>query len=493
MTTPSSLRQFAGLAGGKSLAMALNMVVTALVGRLVGPSGLGRWSLLLAAGTLLHTGLINWTHASTVRYGREEWERTRSLNRSLGARIPLLMMSMLLAAVVLALQPANWLQRWFGAEPTDLFKVALLAVSIWIAAEAKATLQATGRILWEAVLSPIVAVASVIGLAFLIYTEWRSLGVVVVVLGTIPTIGWGTAWIYSLAQSATVLRRLSVRDLPRHFRFGVPMLPAFAVGYVSDWGDHLLLRHFSSLADVGMFGIAYQLMIGMLAVNGLLTTVLLPRLIAREVRRPGATRVYVAREIPTLCVLWMLVTIWLVAVLPVGLRLAMGPAFAESTLVLMALFVAIPSSSIASLYSLLCNVQERLDVIFWFTLLMTGANLSISLLLIPTYGAFGAALGTALSYALYAALHVWYQHKTIGIQARAIWILWVIGLALGVTQLLVEPTIGLRVAWAAVASAVVVGVVRSCACVDPSLVERVLSGRLNLFARLVRRALVREK
>src|SRR6185369_5059449 len=126
----------------------IGLATTVLVGRLLGPEGLGQWTLIAAAGTLLHTTLINWTHPSTVRYGHEEWLRTRSLNRTLGMRLPLLISGLGCAVILVSLEPGRWLQRWFGVEPSAWWMVILFTLAVWLAAEAQATLQATERIAW---------------------------------------------------------------------------------------------------------------------------------------------------------------------------------------------------------------------------------------------------------------------------------------------------------------------------------------------------------
>ena len=128
------LSLFVALASGKALAVPLNLTTTVLVGWLLGPSGLGEWTLRAAAGTLIHAAFVNWTHPSTVRYGHEEWLRTRGLTRTLGARLPLLVLGVSMAVVVVVVEPAQWLQRGFGAEASDWWMVALFALSVWLAA-----------------------------------------------------------------------------------------------------------------------------------------------------------------------------------------------------------------------------------------------------------------------------------------------------------------------------------------------------------------------
>src|SRR5687768_2933766 len=99
------LGTFVAFGAGRAVATLSTVVVAALIGRLFGPDVLGRWTLIVAAGVLLHTGLVNWTHASTVRFGREEWARAASLRHTIAARMPLLATSFVLAAMLVIANP----------------------------------------------------------------------------------------------------------------------------------------------------------------------------------------------------------------------------------------------------------------------------------------------------------------------------------------------------------------------------------------------------
>ena len=108
------------------------------------------------------------------------------------------------------------------------------------------------------------------------------------------------------------------------------MLLGFAVGYLSDWGNHLLLRRQSSIETVGQFGLSYQMFSTMLAANGALSTLLLLRLVASPSRSDQASGRYVRDVEPTIFVLWALAATATVAVLPPLLTAAAGDRFAPA-------------------------------------------------------------------------------------------------------------------------------------------------------------------
>ena len=481
---------FFAFAGGKALAILFGVLAAVLVGRLIGPQGLGRWTLILAAGTLLHTALVNWTHASTVRFGREEWVRTRSLSRTLYGRLPLLASSIGLTLLLLVVQPADWLRRFFAISPSDWWMVSLCALSVWLAAEAQATMQATDRMMLQAILAPLVAALALLALLTLFWLGQRSLESTTVTLTVLPIAGWGGAWLHSLFRSNTRPTGLVLDDVWQLLRYAWPMLPGFALGYVSAWAGPLLLGRFSSVTEVGLFGMSYQFMIAAMSANGVLSTFLLPWLIRRETEAQGAMRDYVECVAPTLYALWMIGTMWLVAALPVGVMLLTGRGFDASIDSLLILLVAVPSNAVMSLFTVLFDVQRRLGRIVVYLLAATLANLAVCLVLIPVHGAAGAAIGTALSFIVGQVLYIWDQHRHLAAPAGRMWALWVVGLALGFGQLAVGAGTGMRTAWAILATAALLCVARIAGCIDGLLVSRLFAGRFTPIAALINLLLV---
>lgn len=484
-----SVRQVASLVGSKALSSLVLLLVTASIGRLLGPAQLGRWTLMVAAGAMLHTLFVNWTHAATVRYGREEWARSRSLQQTLTARLPILGASIGLVASLLVWPPFDWSQQWFGIAPGDRWLVALFAASLWITAEAQATVQAIDRLTWQAMAAPAIAMATALAAALLMLVETPSIVLAVLVVTAPAIAGWGLVWTAALrvGMAGGAIRRPA--HLGAHLAFGLPLIPTFALGYLSDWGDHLLLTRLTSVAEVGVFALSYQFLAAIMAANGVITTVLLPRLIAAQIERPRALQDYLATEAPTICALWMLPMVWVVALLPIAVAILAGSAFVASPLVLLALLAAIPASVLTSLYTVLFNVEARTGRASFYILMVTSANLVASLLLIPRLGAFGAAAGTTLSYLLAQALYIRDQHHLLGVPSRRIWLLWTAGLLVGLSQVAAGADVAARLLWAATATAGLIAAIRFGRCADGVLIRRLFAAHPGL-GQLAARVLV---
>ena len=105
-------------------------------------------------------------------------------------------------------------------------------------------------------------------------------------------------------------------------------------------------------------------------------------------------------------------------------------------------------------------------------------------------GAMGAAVGTVVSYVVYQALYVWDQHRSLSVPSLRTWTLWTSGLVLGVAQLAAGSGIGMRIAWAIVATGTLAAIVRTVKCADGRLLDRLFAGPLDPIGGMIKRVLV---
>lgn len=483
-----ALLTFAAIGLAKGINVASSLVITIVIGRDLGAAGLGRWSLVIAAATMLHTVLVAWTQPSIVRFGAEEWVRRGTLHDTLAGRAPLVLTSVTVAALVVAFDPAGLLQRLFGASSGDIRAIAAYLLGLWVAAEAQAVLQATNRLLLQARLTPLVVVLSLASLVVLRWTERLTVDTAVIAVAAASTVIWLPAWLAVLARAGVRVVVPPAAEVRRQLRYAAPLLLIGAIGYVSDWGDHLLLRWQQSVGAVGLFALAYQVLAIMMAVHSLFPTVVLPRLIAEHVRAESAMGDYLERAVPTLFTLWVLVAIWMVAIAPIALVMLAGATFRGSLATTLVLCSVVPGSAVTSLLTVLFNVQQRMPRLSVYAGGTTVTNLVLSLVLIPAFGLMGAAVGTAVSYAVGQAGYMWDQHRQLAVGAGRLWTLWAAALVAGAMQALIGEAASTRVIWAVVASVAVVWLARRVGAVNPDLLSRLMGAPL---APVVARMLVR--
>ncbi|WP_416897837.1 MAG: lipopolysaccharide biosynthesis protein [Minwuia sp.] len=403
------------LAAARGLKIPVTIVSTALLARLLGPEGVGVWAMVMAAGALLHSAFMNWTHAIAVRFGCEEWERRRSTRATTAIRVPLLAGGAALSAAVLLFVPAAWVERLFSLSGDDLWIVLAYTISVWMVAESRSVMQITSRFRQLAFIPIAVELAGAILLgAVLLFGEnpdryllLAALAAAMAVTALVPTV---VEWFRTLNRSD--------RPEPLTLRDGViyawPLIPSFILGYISYWFDHLLLQAFFSSREVGIFQVGYQLMILLASLSAPIATVVLPRLITRQMADPAAVDRFVRDVIPTVIVLWFPLVSAAVAIAPAFVVPLYGAEFAEAEPVLAVLCAAVPGTILTSLYGTLFSLQGRFGWVTVYLGVMAAVNVGLSFALIPSMGIMGAAIGTSAAYLVSQAVYVADQHRHTG-------------------------------------------------------------------------------
>lgn len=461
--------------------------MAAVIGRMLGPQGLGQWALIVAAGALLHTALVNWTHAGTVRFGAEEWIAERRLRRTMSDRLPLVAAGIAAAALLVAYQPFGWLRWLFGVDAADWPLVAVSALALWLAAETQAALQATDNILRQAIVAPIAALLAVAAAVAAWAARGPDLGLVVLASAGSACVAWLVVWFAYVAPTVGRIAAPTRGGLAQHMTYSGPLVIGFAVGYVATWGDHLLLRQFATPGDLGHFSLAYQMFATIVASSGMLATVALPRLIKASTQSDTAVTVYVREAGPTLLVLWASCMVVLVALLPWLLVAAGGPRFEPAVEPFLILCAVIPVSVVTGLYSALFSFQRRHGRALLYSCLMAAVNIVVSLALIPLLGAIGSAIGTVTSYGVSQAAYALDQHRRAGVSWLPVASIWGLLLFAGAIQAGIGRGVWLRLLWAAVTVGVLAALARRTGAVSPRIMNKVFSGPLApVGARLTR-------
>jgi O-antigen/teichoic acid export membrane protein len=479
---------YVALLSSQLVRVPLGMLNVALLARLLGPDGLGQWALVTATATALHSSLLNWTQAAGLRYGREEWVASGTVRSTWAGRWPWIAGGLCLGAAIVV--PASWtpLGRLIRLPPGWAPLVPAYVFSLWAMAEAQTLQQVTGRIGSLAVVPVIVAAATslVLVLAAASGGAWPSVAVIAALVGVMLL-----AWTVSCVRELRVARAGAPppAGLGRALVFGWPLIPGFLVGYLSDWGDHLLLQAWFSTRDVGLFQSAYQAALMAAGLATPITTLLTPRAIDAS-RDPGALPRLPRVVFPTLGVLWAVAIVPVVVVLPEMFQRILGPSFSAASHLLVVLLGLVPGAALTQMYSVLFTVQGRLRRTLVFLIAMTSINLGLSWVLVPRLGAYGACLATLVSYFTSQLLYLIDQHVHMKVPAGGMMSLLGSLWAFGVLQLLVGPALGPRLVLGALALLGIVVLARRRGLADAAVMDSVLSGRLRGAAPPLRRLLV---
>lgn len=459
---------------------------------MIGPEGFGNWTILIACGAMFHNLLLGWTQTINVRFGCEEWGKSKSIAKTWAMRWPWIVGGVLISGLLLAFQPAAFLHEYLKL-PSGWWPLALLYVlGLWFMTEFQSLMQITGKMYWLAsapILVDTVTIVFVLALMALPIadkTEIGIMGLVFVMVGM-----WGTFWITAFIKLRLGIKVAPAKEVMETLRYSWALIPVAVAGYLSDWSNHLLLQIYHSSVEVALFQTSFQVMGAILILASSVTVLMLPRLIERKLSDVDAEQKYLIREIPTISSLWILFIIPWVTILPWLFMLVFGKQFHQGTSVLLILSLVLPGAIFSYLYTVLYNAQSRIgraSAIHW---LMTAVGLILSIALIPEYGVKGAALGTAASYLFSQYLYIFDNHRHLNLSPKLPVTLLSVSLLFGLAQIFAGIDFYYRFIVGAVFFLGIVYVMRRFSIVSPEILTILIPDKYGTLKSFGFRLLVR--
>jgi O-antigen/teichoic acid export membrane protein len=387
---------------GKAFRIPLWFVVSAAVARLLGPEGLGQWSMVLAAGMLLNQLFLHWTQSMTLRfaYGHSAQGGVES---TLLLRFPLLVCAFALAVVVLVVTPDLWVLAAFGI--TERASVVLALFAFWMMAETQSLQQVRERFLalaWSPVLMDALLLVVVLIFVFWPGHEAGSLSSphLIAILLSVLFFGWAGLLLDELRRSRFAGLNVRFSQLSPMVLFALPLVPGFLTAYFAEWSNYFLIRHFLGEFQLGLFHAGYQYLIILIGVPTALVSVLLPRLV-RMYDEQGEKLLtnFLSFQAPKLVLVWAVLILIPLALLPWFFGLLLGPEFDAAASILTVLLIAVPGAMAQHVYGMAYFLRGKLllsTLLFFLVKLIVDFSLAWNLL--PSVGLAASAWSVAISY-----------------------------------------------------------------------------------------------
>jgi O-antigen/teichoic acid export membrane protein len=185
-------------------------------------------------------------------------------------------------------------------------------------------------------------------------------------------------------------------------RYGIKFHIAILAGAIIFRADLLVVNHFRGAAEAGVYNVATQFGMLLMLLPGVIGTLLFPRA-AAEQDQQGETTLLVTRYTAFVTFFCCLAAVPFSFLLPV----IYGAEFTEATRLLL---ILLPGVYLVGLESVLVQHFNaiglpRIIPVYWIVTLVV--NLAMVFLLVPRWGAQGAALASTASYTLIFGLVTW--------------------------------------------------------------------------------------
>jgi O-antigen/teichoic acid export membrane protein len=386
------------LAGSQIVAAFFSFASVWFATRYLGTEGYGGIVAIIAASQVVQI-FVNWSAASVIRFGTEEFVTAGEINKSFWSRIFIFAPNTLLLLV-----SSPW---WFPylakllKLPMETFWLVILhflVLAFWL--HVQFALQGAKLPRIQAVL---IAVER-----FLIFAVLFGLFV-------IGELTWLTAlWAYIFASFSMIFAGLwHLRSLlswkisfdadwlKRMLKFSVPLIPFALVGYFSSgYLDAIFISQYFSKSDLGIYSIASQVNGILMQFPTLVGALLLPWFVTLQTNNQDLMmKSYMEDILPLITLLGEFVFIFIIACAYYLLPLFFGAEAFESSKVLLILGV----SAVVGLphlmgYASFINAASATYIGTAMAIVGAIVNLTANAVLIPRYGLIGCAWATVLAY-----------------------------------------------------------------------------------------------
>ena len=390
--------------------MIFNSVIAGvIVARWLGAEPVGELAVInVAVATVVQFGLLGLPSSNTYFIAQDpERLRAAAINSLIFVAVVGPLLGLGLSALVSAAPDL------FGFVSPELVKIAAISVPFQlITLIGLNILLAMGKVrqfnLLDLAGQSFVLINAVVALIIL-----KGYIATLVIWNTMASILTGLAVALTLAISAkrvTAARwRADLALLGRMIQYGLKFHVSILVGIIIIRADLLVVNHYRSAAEAGVYSVASQFGLLLMLLPGVISTLLFPRVTAEQDAR-GETTCQVTRYTTFIMFLCCLAAVPLSLLLPV----LYGAEFSDSTGLLL---ILLPGVYLIGLESVLVQHFNALGLpraipVFWVITL--ALNLVLVFTLVPRYGARGAAIASTISYAAIFGLVALYFHTSTG-------------------------------------------------------------------------------
>ena len=391
---------------GARLAMVVNSVLAGIiVARWLGADGVGKLAVInVSVITLVQLGSLGLPSANTYFIAKDSKQfRTAAVNSLLFALIGGGLLAFALVAIT-ASRPA-----WFGFVPPELFRIAAISIPFQLLTLIGLNIfLAIGKIrefnLLDVAGQSFVLINALLALLIL-HAGLGSL----VVLNAAGSVVVSLVIIFMLVRSAKRLKdnhnawKSDLVLLKEMIGYGIKAHISILAGTLIFRADLLVVNHFRGATEAGVYSLASQMATFLMMLPSVIAILVFPRVTVEQDQTGGITCV-VARHTTMVMLFCCLAAAPLSLLLPV----VYGPAFSDATTQLL---ILLPGVFFIGLQSVLVQHFNAMGLpktvpLFWVITLVI--NLIMVFLMVPRYGARGAAFASTISYSLISFLMIGY-------------------------------------------------------------------------------------
>ncbi|TSE31336.1 oligosaccharide flippase family protein [Tepidimonas taiwanensis] len=385
----------------------LGLLLVPIYTRILSPEDYGTLDMLMVFG-----GLVNLTVALEVSQGVARFyavETSSARKRSLASTAFWFTLGCYGLFVLLGLAGSRVLSPWVTGRDglESIFRIAVFGIGlngVFYLIQNQFRWELRSRRYTETnLLMSFVTLVAAVGFAYGL--DWGLVGVLWgTVLGSLAGVVYGLSWLrtsYGWQFDCALLWRM--------LRFSIPLVPSGLMVWMSTYLDRLMINHYLSLHEVGLYGVGYRLSSVVWFVLVGVQGALMP-LVYHHYREPSTPsqlatifRLFLAGALLTFLTLTLFAHDFLV--------IMTTPDFYGSASVVIYL---VPAITLSQMYIFApgIGIAKKTHVYIWINLAGVVVNALLNWWLIPALGMIGAAIATLAGSSCVFALCMYISQKS---------------------------------------------------------------------------------
>ena len=196
--------------------------------------------------------------------------------------------------------------------------------------------------------------------------------------------------------------KIDFNSIKSIIKYGLPFVPTFLITWLFQSIDRLALRNYATFTEIGLYSAAFKVVAVMNLIQTGFTTFWTPVSYESYENNPGSTGLFEKVSLfisATMFIFGILIVVFkdvIFLLLESSYRQAAG---ISSFLILMPIMYTVSEVTVVGI-----NFKKKTYWHMLIAIISAGANIFGNLMLVPTYGAKGAALSTGISYIIFFSM-----------------------------------------------------------------------------------------
>ena len=381
--------------GLRMLGEGLTTVGPLVVASRLSPATFGSYTLAKMVLFLFLALLVTPSQTPFIVLASQERQRDGTMNKTFSVQLAFFAAALILF-VLLTVALRGPLTAFAEIGPTDLLFVSGGFIGIAVKIFLSSIFMATDRRVTSSLVELVFGASNFLGIILLSLAGRITLQTVFAtyLAASALTVVLFAGSIDFRAFRPLVLDRACLREMLAFTKWAVVAVVSV---YFINSGDNLVLRYFVSMEEIGVYNLAYQVFKGVATPALMLNAYFLP-FVSQHVDTAEKMRIYLFNKRPKIVALGVACIALLFTFAPSVLEPIYGDRYAETVVLLRVLLVGCVLALYGIFYEPILCARKAYSFAQAVNIAQLSVNLGLDILLVPRWGALGAAMGTVLGY-----------------------------------------------------------------------------------------------